>query len=108
MTLALYTIFRSRLRRLLVTAVLLTSWIVVHAGWRRAAAVARPNPTDAGQFECRWTDLPVRIDGQGDDPAWKRAQAIERFAMPWAGKPATTTTKARLLWDRQNLYFLAE
>src|SRR5262245_33606296 len=108
MTLAFYTLFPSRLRRLLVTAVLLTSWIVVHAGWRRAAAVARPNPTDAGHFECRWTDLPVRIDGQGDDPAWKGAQVIERFAMPWAGKPATTTTKARLLWDRQNLYFLAE
>jgi hypothetical protein len=33
---------------------------------------------------------------------------IDRFAIPWAGKPTTTATRARLLWDRENLYFLAE
>ena len=65
-------------------------------------------PTEPGLFECRWTDLPVRIDAQGDDAAWNGAQVIDRFAIPWAGKPASTATKARLLWDRENLYFLAE
>ncbi|HEU0007823.1 MAG TPA: carbohydrate-binding family 9-like protein, partial [Terriglobia bacterium] len=65
-------------------------------------------PTEPSLFECRWTDLPVRIDAQGDDAAWKGAQVIDRFAIPWAGKPASTATSARLLWDRENLYFLAE
>ena len=63
---------------------------------------------EPGPFECRWTDLPVQIDGQGNDAAWKGAQVIDRFAIPWAGKPASTATSARLLWDRENLYFLAE
>jgi uncharacterized repeat protein (TIGR03806 family) len=65
-------------------------------------------PAEPGLFECRWTDLPVRIDAQGDDAAWKNAQVIDRFAIPGAGKPAGAATKARLLWDRENLYFLAE
>lgn len=36
---------------------------------------------------------------------------IERFSLPWLHKdarPAKTATKARLLWDREYLYFLAD
>src|SRR4030095_9695491 len=95
------------------------------AGVLAAAALAIPRPvvtgsrpetaaafaagrTEPALFECRWTDLPVRIDGKGDDAAWKAARVIERFALPWAGKGARAATRARLLWDRENLYFLAE
>lgn len=61
-------------------------------------------------FECRWTDTAPKIDGKGDDPAWKHAQVIDSFTLPWLKTPraARTKTKARLLWDRDALYFLAE
>ena len=94
---------------MLAAAALLAACIVVRGAWPGAAAVAPiAGPTEAGVFECRWTDLPVQIDGQGNEAAWKGAQVIDRFAIPWAGKPASTATRARLLWDRENLYFLAE
>src|SRR6185503_4475896 len=61
-------------------------------------------------FECRWAEGDIKIDGQGNEPAWQRAQVITNFAMPWLGTgehPAPTATEARLLWDREYLYFLA-
>ncbi len=61
--------------------------------------------------ECRFTELPIVIDGKGDDKAWATAEVIDSFQLPWLGKearPAKTATKARLLWDRDNLYFFAE
>jgi hypothetical protein len=83
--------------------------VVLSGSWPGTSAVApTAGSIETSLFECRWTDLPVRIDAQGDEPAWKAAQVIDRFAIPWAGKPASTATKARLLWDRENLYFLAE
>ena len=62
-------------------------------------------------FECRWTEKPVKIDGVADEGDWKRAEVIDRFYLPWLREkqlPAKTATKARLLWDRQFLYFFAE
>jgi glucose/arabinose dehydrogenase len=62
-------------------------------------------------FECRWADTPIAIDGRADEPAWKHAQLIDHFYLPWLGKKARaagTATKARLLWDREYLYFFAE
>lgn len=62
-------------------------------------------------FECRWTDGPIKIDGKADDAAWKHAPAIDRFYQPWLGKNARwarTATSAKLLWDREHLYFFAD
>ena len=61
-------------------------------------------------FECRWTDTPIKITGKGADPAWKNAQPIDNFYVPWLEKPraAKTKTKAKLLWDREYLYFFAD
>jgi uncharacterized repeat protein (TIGR03806 family) len=62
-------------------------------------------------FECRFTDTPIKITGKGTDPAWKNAQAIDHFYLPWLGdkaRPAKTKTKAKLLWDREYLYFFAD
>src|SRR5262249_2195040 len=73
-----------------------------------AAEQAAPAPT---VFECRWIDTPIKIDGKADEPAWKTAQVIDNFSVPWLGKksrPAQTATKARLLWDRERLYFFAD
>jgi glucose/arabinose dehydrogenase len=68
----------------------------------------QPPPTE---FECRWTDTPLTIDGKTDEAAWKHAQVIDNFYLPWLGekaRAARTATKARLLWDRENLYFFAD
>ena len=67
-----------------------------------------PNPTS---FECRWTDTPITIDGRADEEAWKHAQTIDNFALTWkqgnARKPREAT-RAKLLWDREYLYYYAE
>jgi glucose/arabinose dehydrogenase len=63
------------------------------------------------EFECRWAETPVSIDGKADEPAWKQAQIIDNFSLPWLGaaaRPARTATRARLLWDREYLYFFAD
>ncbi|HEY3787585.1 MAG TPA: PQQ-dependent sugar dehydrogenase, partial [Urbifossiella sp.] len=62
-------------------------------------------------FECRFTDTPIVIDGAAEDAAWKNAHVIEAFHLPWLGDKARmsrTNTKARLLWDREFLYFFAD
>src|ERR1043165_4782036 len=62
-------------------------------------------------LECRWTDEPITIDGKADERAWKNAQVIDHFRLAWLGKaehPPVTKTTARLLWDREFLYFHAE
>jgi glucose/arabinose dehydrogenase len=82
------------------------------------AALAFPWSEDGGKaaadkpptaFECRFTELPITIDGKGDEAAWKHAQVIDRFYLPWfGGRAARTETRARLLWDREYLYFFAD
>ena len=63
------------------------------------------------EFECRFCELPIKIDGKGDEDAWKHAQPIDDFYLPWLGakaRAAKTKTKAKLLWDREYLYFFAD
>lgn len=65
----------------------------------------------ADPYDCRWAESPIVIDGKGDDEAWKRAVVVEDFALPWLlkeNRPALTKTRARLLWDRDGVYFFAE
>src|SRR2546423_15448161 len=62
-------------------------------------------------YDCRWTEKAITIDGKGDEEAWKNAAWVEDFRAWWL--PADqqkqfTTTKAKLLWDRDYLYFLAD
>ena len=61
--------------------------------------------------ECRWATGPITLDGTANEPAWTAAQVIDGFAVPWlakADRPTPSATRARLLWDRQYLYFTAE
>ncbi len=71
--------------------------------WAAAAAPAA--------YDCRFTEEPIAVDGRLDEPAWAAAAVIDGFAMPWLGeggsRPARAT-RARLLWDRANLYLAAE
>lgn len=77
-----------------------------------ACSAGQPGPKPpATAFECRFTETPIKITGKGTDPAWKNAQSIDHFYLPWLGdkaRPAKTKTNAKLLWDREFLYFFAD
>ncbi len=63
------------------------------------------------EFECRWTDEPITLDGKADEKAWSHAQVIDNFEMPWVrngNRKPHTATKAKLLWDREYLYYYAD
>lgn len=62
-------------------------------------------------FACQWADGAITIDGKADEKNWRTAEVIDHFYLPWLqdkSRPAKTATKARLLWDREYLYFFAE
>ena len=63
----------------------------------------------AEDFVCHWAQGPIVIDGIADDKAWSNATLIDGFRIPGSLTPVPqTATRARLLWDRQYLYFFAE
>src|SRR5262245_60841451 len=70
-----------------------------------SSAPPGPPPTE---FHCRWAEGSITIDGAADEADWQRAEVIDCFRQPWAGSAARTATRARLLWDRENLYFFAD
>jgi glucose/arabinose dehydrogenase len=73
--------------------------------------MAEDQPPQTQTFECRWASGPIEIDGRAGESAWQASQPIDRFSLPWlkdAARPAKTATRARLLWDREYLYFFAE
>lgn len=62
-------------------------------------------------LECRWASSPPVIDGRIDEAVWQQAQVVETFRSAWlpdGQRTPPTATKARLLWDRDYLYFCAE
>jgi glucose/arabinose dehydrogenase len=68
-------------------------------------------PKQAPEYRCYFTEGPIAIDGRADEAAWKLAMPVNDFIMGWArdGKTRpTTATRAKLLWDREHLYFFAE
>lgn len=60
--------------------------------------------------ECRPATGPIVIDGKLDDAAWQAAAVIDDFRIPWlADQPrARKATRARMLWDQDNLYVAAD
>jgi uncharacterized repeat protein (TIGR03806 family) len=82
-------------------------FIIFATIFSQASDSAAEPPT---KFECRWANTPIVLDGKDDDPAWKQAQVIDHFYLPWLKSPplAKHATRAKLLWDRENLYFFAE
>src|SRR5262245_55382368 len=89
-----------RAKALILTVLLVTTAVVK----------TRADEAGAAVFECRFTENSIRIDGRADEAAWKHAQAIDRFYIRSQkdAAAARTTTKARLLWDRDYLYFFAD
>jgi uncharacterized repeat protein (TIGR03806 family) len=61
--------------------------------------------------ECRFATGRITIDGKADEPAWQQAEPIDNFGRPWlpeSERKTKTTTKARVLWDKDNLYIFAD
>jgi uncharacterized repeat protein (TIGR03806 family) len=102
------TFLRHTLAASLGLLLLSTTWLSL---WSRSDGQAAKKADPPAEFECRFTDTPIKITGKGSDPAWKSAQVINHFYLPWLGakaRPAKTMTKAKLLWDREFLYFFAD
>jgi Carbohydrate family 9 binding domain-like len=95
--------------RVIVASVLIS--VLLALAWTLTAGGLAQHQVPRTAFECRWTHKPVQITGKGTDPAWKNAQVIDRFTVPWIAdkaRAARTRTAAKLLWDRENLYFFAD
>jgi hypothetical protein len=58
------------------------------------------------QAVCRWAAKPPVLDGKLDDPCWKEAAVIDRFASFWDKTPRAGT-KAYLAWDDKAIYYAA-
>src|SRR3954469_23272470 len=105
---------RCRSKSALPAAVLVFSGCLAAALGESPPNVLADAPAAKGSrdaFECRWAESPIKIDGVLDDAAWKHADVIDYFYLPWLGKkarPARTATKAKLLWDREYIYFCAD
>ena len=64
-------------------------------------------PTPTAPVLCRRATSPVDFH---DGSAWRHAEIIDSFAASWAAESLDdgTRTQARLLWDDEYLYFLAD
>src|SRR3990170_6828568 len=51
------------------------------------------------------TQLPIKLDGNLDDPGWKEVEPAADFVQtePYEGEPATERTAVKVLYDAQNL-----
>lgn len=65
---------------------------------------------DDPPYPCYRAESAIRLDGKADEPAWRSAREIGEFKLPWEKPPrsATTSTRAKLLWDDRYLYYFAE
>jgi hypothetical protein len=75
-----------------------------------SAMGASAGSAEKGDAVCRRAAGKITIDGRADEPAWKAAELIDGFRVPWRNppSPARTKTQARLLWDDEALYFFAD
>ncbi|GAC1464996.1 MAG: hypothetical protein NVSMB9_04190 [Isosphaeraceae bacterium] len=73
----------------------------------RTIRAALKGPPVTPEAICRWTRVPPTIDGKLDDPAWEAAAVISRFPTFWRNADNGSGTLARLLWDKEALYFAA-
>jgi len=65
----------------------------------------------AAPMECRWADGDITIDGKAEEDVWKGAQLVEGFVEAGWNEGSDipkSPTSAKLMWDREYLYFYAE
>ena len=96
------------IRKILVLAFILTVGLY---GFSLADGLTQAPKDREKPYICKWTNNPPIIDGKPNDACWDKAIAIDNFHLPWLqekDRPSRTKTKAKLLWDRDNLYYLAQ
>ncbi len=72
---------------------------------------APPAEAPPDDYTCYFTEGPIEIDGKAAEAAWKVAKPVNDFGMAWARDGQTkpkTATRAKMLWDREHVYFFAE
>ena len=58
-----------------------------------------------GNYDCKYTNEQITIDGKSNENAWNKAKVIKDFLIAGGKKKATYKTEAKILWDDKNLYF---
>ncbi len=61
----------------------------------------------AADYDCRFTDGPIVIDGQAKEPAWKLGVPVAEFAIPWLHEGSTkppTATRETVMGSRIPLF----
>ena len=79
------TTMSTHLRIVLAAAIGL---ILLLLGWPATDGQPAKQKAPAAEFECRFAATPIKINGKGTDPAWKNAQTIDNFYLPWLGDKA--------------------
>jgi hypothetical protein len=69
---------------------------------------AQPKKDPIPRTKCHWRINTIKIDGVINEVAWDKAEVIDTFMVSWQNRKPKTATKARLLWDKDYLYFCAE
>ena len=69
-----------------------------HVDAASAAAFQRP------EYTILRAGTPITIDGKLDEPAWFAAPDVGAFHFPWWKAGKKEQTRAKLLWDDENLY----
>jgi glucose/arabinose dehydrogenase len=75
------------------------------------ARSTEPETVGATVVECRFVEAAIEIDGKSGDPLWTHVPEVGPFAVPWLEGGARMPRQAghaRIAWDRQYVYFLAE
>jgi hypothetical protein len=67
-----------------------------------ASKVPPPQPK---RLIVKKADKPIKLDGKLDEAAWQSANSTGAFVNTLTGAAITPKTEAKLLWDKDNLYF---
>jgi uncharacterized repeat protein (TIGR03806 family) len=62
-------------------------------------------------YRCQYATVPPSIDGEGNEKVWESAATLSNFRMAWLGaegEQQRSATRAKILWDRDYIYFWAE
>ncbi len=76
--------------------------------WIKDAAAIRKAEAGVKTLRLTMTDTPVKIDGVGDEEAWRKAEMITAFRNYKTKDEAKEATKVKILYDKDNLYLYFE